>query len=896
MTSIHQPDHLRCEYQRNPLGIDEPKPRFSWEMRDDRRNAVQTAYQLMVAEKLDALESEQLLLWDTGMVNSSQSNHIAYEGPGLHARRRYWWKVRLWDSEQIASPWSPPAWWEMGLCGRQAWQGQWIGSSVLVGGPRTTSPSPYLRTTFIIPAPISHARLYITALGLFEAHVNGQRISEDCFTPGWTDYSRRVQYQTYDICALLTPGRNALGVVLGDGWYCGHWAHRDRQTYGDRPRLLAQLEINCINNETVRVVTNPLWRVSSGPILESDLLMGESYDARLALPGWSEPEYDDTGWLSARVFADPGIDICASPAPPVRRIEEIHPVSVTPHSVGWQGIEWIFDMGQNIAGCVKLRIKGERGQTVRIRHAEMLQPDGSLYTASLRTARATEYYTFASDGFEEYEPHFTYHGFRYVSVFGPKEAPELNSVTGIVLHGDHRPIGTFECSDQRVNRLYTSIRWTQKANLFEVPTDCPNRDERMGWTGDAQLFAPTGAYLTELAPFMTKWLKDIADAQEENGSVPPTAPRCPGIGSDGGPGWSEALITVPWTIYEHCGDRRILEYNYGSMKALVGYLEKTSVNLIRPADRSAGFGDWLSPDGSTPWGTGTPRDIIGTAYFARAAHLLSRIAAVLGREEEQEKYHDLARRIAMAFRERFVTPIGQVLGNTQTSCLLSLAFDLLEPGQQNAAVDQLLSLIHQHSEHLATGLMGTALLCPVLSRFGHDGMAYKLLLQDSYPSWLFMIEQDATTLWERWNSWTPENGFADASMNSFNHPALASIGEWLYAWVAGIRPDPEQPGFRHAIIDPRPGPGLTWARGSVDCMYGRVESTWRKVRDGLELSVRIPANAWATVHLPAKSLEIVTDSGLPVSTAPGIRSAAVNKGKVIVEIGAGAYCFHVRDD
>ena len=887
------PRNLRCEYFANPLGIDEPRPRLSWALSGGRRGAAQSAWQVVAGASLESLARAGHALWDSGRVESSESAHVVYGGPFLCSRQRCWWKVRVWDENAEVSPWSDAAWFEMGLLDRVEWKGRWVGSP-MVGGPRTTSPCPYLRTVFTVPASVVRARLYITALGLYEAYVNGQRVGDAWFAPGWTDYTKRVQYQAHDVGALLHEGRNALGAILGDGWYCGHWSHRDRQTYGDRPRLLARLEVECATGESVVVVTDRQWRTSSGPILESDLIMGESYDARLAMPGWAEPGFDDTSWSPVRLFDDPGICLCASPCPPVRRTAEVPAMSVTPHPLGWQGNEYVYDIGQNISGRVRLRMKGRRGMTVRIRHAEMLDRDGGLYTASLRTARATEYYTFGSDEVEEYEPRFTYHGFRYAGVFGfdLKESPGPDAVTGIVLHSDNRSIGDFECSDERVNRLHSNIRWSQKANVFEVPTDCPQRDERMGWTGDAQLFVSTGAYLMELAPFMTKWVRDLSDAQTKSGSLPPTAPRCPGIGDDGGPGYSEALITVSWTMYERYGDRRILERHYGAMKALVGCLEKTSASLIRPADGSGGFGDWLSPDSATPWGSNTPRPIVGTAYFYRAARLLSRIAGVLGNAPDKRTYEALADRVAAAFRERFVAPAGQVLGNTQTSCLLALANDLLDEHQQAGAVGHLVSLIEQRWWHLTTGLMGTPLLCPTLSRFGRDDVAYRLLLQDSYPSWLFMVSQGATTVWERWNSWTPENGFADVSMNSFNHPALGSVGEWLYAWVVGIRPGPDEPGFRHVIIDPHPGKGLTWARGSVDSPYGRIECGWRRAGNALEVTVVIPPNARATVHVPAASAQSVSESGGPAAQAPSVASAAYRNGRAVFDVGPGSYCFH----
>ncbi len=858
------PTALRCEYFINPIGIDEAQPRLSWRLADARRGARQTAYEIACATAPDKLDSADV--WTSGRVESDRTAHVAYAGPTLRSGQRVWWRVRVWDHEGQASPWCEAAFWEMGLLQQSDWVGRWI-AAPLVGGPRTSIPCPHLRRLFRLDKPVASARLYVTALGLYEASINGRRIGEDVFTPGWTDYRKRVQYQTYDVTDQLQQGDNVIGAILGDGWCCGHVCWAGRQNWRDRPALLAQLAVTHADGSTTSVISDDAWRCAFGPILESDMLMGESYDARLEMPGWNAPApgngFDDAAWHAVVAVDPPDAPLVASASPRVRRVMELRPVGEGKVGQNWQRRHVTFDLGQNIAGRVRLRVRGGAGQTLTIRHAEMLNDDGSLYTANLREARATDHYTCRGDGVEEYEPHFTFHGFRYVEV-STRGAPfNVEDLVGVVLMSDTPSTGTFECSDPLVNQLQRNIQWGQRGNFLEAPTDCPQRNERLGWTGDAQIFVPTACFNADVAGFFSKWTVDLADAQAPSGSYPSVAPNRGFSTDDGGPAWAEAGVICPWTIYTNYGDTRLLQRHYSSMTRFIAQLDATSRDGgIRPHGQGVyeGFGDWLAIDAPHPGAAPTPKQLIGTAYFARAADLMARIAVVLGHRSDADRFAALRDRVKQAFCREFVTPAGRVLGNTQTGYLLALAFDLLPEGLRDAAVNHLVETVERANWHLTTGFVGTPLLCETLTRFGRHDVAWRVFRQETYPGWLYSVLQGATTMWERWNSYTRDKGFGDAGMNSFNHYAYGSIGRWLYGSIAGLEVDLSQAGAQRIGLAPRPprpdaqGRALTHARAALDSILGRIECGWRVEGDALHVEVLVPPNAQASLQLPSKAI------------------------------------------
>lgn len=893
MTTI---SHLTCEYQTNPLGIDVLQPRLSWQMQSDRRGARQTAYQLLVASSEKSLESNADRLWDSGKVDSDLSIHVPYQGPSLASGQRVYWKVRVWDEtgQEIESP---SAWWEMGLLKSSDWKAQWIGASFF-GGPRTSSPSPYLRKEFTLQKEFVNARLYATAIGLYECYLNGSRVGDALLTPGWTDYCKHIQYQVYDVTELLRSGLNAMGAILGDGWGVGHIAWVGRQRYADRPQFLAQIVLTYSDGSKEIIRTDESWKVTQGPILESDMLMGESYDARRELTDWSHPGYEDGSWWPAEVFADRGdASLVATNGPTVKRQEELRPVEIR-KIPDFVNPRWIFDMSQNMVGWIRLRVRGEKGRTITIRYAEALNPDGALYTTNLRTARNTDHYTLKGDGEEVWEPRFAFHGFRYVELLGFPGIPTEESVTGIVIHSDIPSTGTFECSDPLINQLQHNIVWGQKGNFVDVPTDCPQRDERLGWTGDAQVFIRTAAFNRNVAGFFTKWTRDLEDAQYPDGAYPAVAPN-PGAWSigDGGPAWADAGLICPWTIYQCYGDTRLLEERYASMQRFIEFLSQTSQEGIRCYAEYKGwhgFGDWLALDGSDGREGGTSKELIGTAFFAYSTQLMANIARILGKAEDVLRYSALHEKVREAFIKRFVNDDGTIRGATQTSYILALRFNLLPDELRDRAAAELVRNIQNRNDHLSTGFVGTPYINWVLSEIGYLDTAYALLKQTTWPSWLYSVTQGATTIWERWDGWTHDKGFQDPGMNSFNHYAYGAIGDWMYAVIGGIDLDPDQPGYKHIIMHPRPGGGLTYATAELQSMYGMIRSAWTQENGRFDWRITVPANTTTTIYVPAKDKASITESGAPVENAKGVRFLSMENGFFIFDVTSGSYSFSSR--
>ena len=893
MTKPLQITNLRCEYAVNPLGIDEMRPRFSWEVASERRGARQTAYQIRCADSPNALQSGATI-WNTQKVASDETAHIAYSGPELKSGQRVYWSVETWDENDAASQAGETAFFEMGLLNRSEWRAEWIGAN-LVGSPFASVPCPYLRRGFAISKPVAAARLYVTALGLYEMSCNGRRIGEDYFTPGWTDYSKRIAYQVYDVAEHLTQGENVLGAILGDGWYCGYVGMQSRQTYGDRPKLFAQLKITYADGSEDLIVSDNSWKTTFGPITESDFMMGENYDARLELPGWNNPAYDDSAWRPAFTFPDTGAKLVAMRGPAVRKTQELAPIAEPKASGDWAGATHLFDLGQNMVGRVRLKVSGPKGTTVRMRFAEVLNPNGSLYLANLRSARSTDYYTLKGEGEEIYESRFTFHGFRYVDVKDFPGTPTKDALTGIVLHSDTPPMGEFSCSDPLVNQLQSNIQWGQRGNFLEVPTDCPQRDERLGWTGDAQVFIRTAAFNRDVASFFTKWQNDLADAQSENGAYPAVIPNISNPGdptSDGGPAWADAGIICPYTVYLCYGDKRILETHYDSMARYLAHLENDSKNFIRrhpDMNVWGGFGDWLSINAETP------PDLIGTAFFAYDAHLMALIAAVLGKTDDAKRFTETFEKVKTAFNRRYVTEDGVVASGTQTAYVLALHFDLLPENLRPFAVEALVKNIKDRGMKLSTGFVGSPYLNHVLTAGGRNDIAHALLFQKQWPSWLYPVTHGATTIWERWDGWTEEKGFQDPDMNSFNHYAYGAIGAWLYQTVAGIDIDAAQPAYKHFFLRPLPGDGITSAKASFHSMRGKIESDWQIADAVFRWNITVPANTTATVSIPATENALITESGQPIDSANGLKFLRREASAAVYLAQSGSYQFLARN-
>ncbi len=887
-------DRVRVEYLTNPIGIDVLHPRLSWRITGTRRNTVQAAYQVQVGMNEASLTRGANLLWDSGKIVSDASVFVDYGGPPAVSRTRYYWRVRVWDSSGRTSPWSPIAFWETGLLQPADWTAQWIGPPS-TPSDSLPSPSPLLRRAFRVDDRVRSARLYVTSLGIYEVYLNGQRVGDQLFTPGWTSYRRRLQYQTYDVTPLLRPGANVVGAMLGDGWYRGQLGFfGQRNLYGRRLALRAQLEIRYESGRTDRVASDTSWKTSVGPVLASDIYGGETYDARRELSGWSAAPYDDRDWAPVALIDPPPSVLVASLSPPVRRVRELRPVAIRRAPSG----ETVFDLGQNFTGWVRLSVRGPAGTTVTLRFGEVLDREGNLYTANLRAAAQTDRYTLSGKGREVYEPHFTFHGFRYVAARGLPALPDSATITGIAVSSDLAQTGSLVTSDSLLNQLQRNIVWGQRSNFLDVPTDCPQRDERLGWTGDAQVFARTAAFNMDVAGFFAKWLADVAADQDPSGSVPWVIPNP--LGGDsirfaGTAGWSDVAVIVPWTMYLTYGDRRLLERQYPSMRAWVDYARRRAgTGLIwRPGWQ---FGDWLalhSDDPSYPGAT-TGTDLIATAFLAHSTDLVSRTATVLGREDDAAEYRARFRAIREAFNREFVSRTGRVGENTQTAYALAIAFDLLPDSLVSVAAARLAQDVDARDHHLTTGFLGTPYLLHVLGATGHLGDAFALLTQRTYPSWLYPITRGATTMWERWDGIRPDSSFEDPGMNSFNHYAFGAVGDWMYQNIGGIDVDPAGPGYRRSRIAPRPGAGLTSASASLETAYGTLQSAWRLEGQRFVLDVTVPANTSAEVTLWGARLDAVREGGFPLNARDGVRAAYQRGTDVVVEVGSGRYRFAVN--
>ncbi len=722
---------------------------------------------------------------------------------------------------------------------------KWIGDRrrPVTGEP----PCPHLRKTFELPAKPVRATLRWTALGVADMHLNGRKVGDAFLLPGWSDFRKRTQVIECDVTDALHAGRNTLGAILADGWYSGTllWKN-DRNHYGTHPQLMARLDVELPGGRTVSVATGRGWEMRDGPVLSSDIYHGETHDARRELGAWSEPGAGSRGWREADVFpAYRGILEPKVNEPP-RVTQTLRPRRITEPRPG----AFVFDFGQNIAGLCRLAVRGRRGQRITLKFAEMLEADGNVYRDNLRTARATDTYICRGGGLEEWTPRFTFHGFRYVEVTGLDKRPEPALLTALAIHTDMRPAGRFRCSNRLLNRLSENIRWGLRGNFLDVPTDCPQRDERLGWTGDAQVFAGTAAFHYDVRAFFNKWLQDLRDGQRGDGAYPDVAPDVLGkLGPQqfGNAAWADAGVICPWRIYEHYGDKQILADNYEAMSRWIEFQRRTSRDLIRP--RTA-YGDWLAIDAVTPQNAPVPSDLVGTAYFAHTTDLMAGIAGVLGHRSDAKRFRALHRRIVAAFRRAYVTPDGRVVGHCQTAYLLALAFDLIPAALRRRAFAHLVDLVEIRGGHLSTGFIGTPFLLPVLTRFGRTDLAYRVLLQEDYPSWLYTVRNGATTMWERWNSYTREHGFGPVGMNSFNHYAYGAVGEWIYGVIGGIRP--LAPGFKRILFAPEPGGGITSADTSLRTPQGTAACRWSLRGRTMTVDVIVPDGATAEVRLPGQ--------------------------------------------
>jgi alpha-L-rhamnosidase len=971
------PVALRCEYLENPLGLDEPRPRLTWRVESAERGQKQTAYQVLVASDEKTLKADRGDLWDSGKVASDQTVNVVYTGKPLVAREICFWKVKVWDKDGQLTSWSANAKWSMGLLKPEDWQAQYISfrdTTPVFKDAKShfLPPARQFRKEFAAAKPIRRATIYATALGIYELQLNGRRVGEAYFAPGWCDYHHRAYYNTYDVTALVKKGSNALGAWVADGWYSGYLGFGlltgmgteriGRYTYGKTPAFMAQLELEYADGSRETILTDTSWKVTgAGPIQQADFLMGEFYDARKEMPGWDMPGFvagsgagvppvsngrlareaatansgetprptggtpappavwepairaEDNGSVTANFYefqnpapgkgpeikgreVDLGFKrpakIEAYPGVPVKAIQEIKPIAITSPT----NDVYIFNLGQNFAGVVRLKVKGAAGTQVRLRYGEMLFRDGRLMTENLRKARATDFYVLRGDpAGETYTPRFTFHGFQYVELTGYPGKPDLDAVTGIVLHSDTPLTSAFECSDPMVNRLFKNIVWTQRANFLDLPTDCPQRDERFGWTGDAQIYVRAATYNADVAAFYTKWLRELMESQRPSGAFPGYAPFPFQHGWDFGTAWCDAGVICPWTIYKAYGDTRILERCWEPMTKFIKWRERESKDSLG-VTHGNDWGDWLALDEKTPL------DYIDTAYFAYSTKLAAEMAHALGKTTEAAAYHKLFDRIKAAFNQKYVKPDGTLSVDTQTAYALVLYMDLLPDTLRSAGGAKLAEKIRLNDTRMATGFLGTRPLLPVLSANGQHDLAVRLCQSRKFPSWGYEIEQGATTIWERWNSYTKDKGFGgarNAEMNSFAHYSFGAVCEWMFSQLAGI--DTDGPGYQRLLIRPGPPtPGsnpdqvpIDWVRAHYDSIHGRIATAWTGQPGSFKLQLTIPANTTATLYLPATdpAPDMITESGKPLAQATGVKFLRKEGRRAVLSVESGRYDF-----
>jgi alpha-L-rhamnosidase len=1046
------PVHLRCEYLENPLGIDAATPHLSWQSDNTERNWKQSAYEILVASDEANLRPGRADVWDGGKVDSTESVGTAYAGPPLESRRRYYWKVRVWDATGQVSESTETAWWETGLLRAADWKAKWIhwknheddadrkgirwiwvpGQDALAVGPRTiatfrvtvklpekardavlllatrgdfvatvnghevdakrrwttferrdisdqlivgentieitvTAPAPrgvgpeaeakttaalaalvkitrpngsilrfptnqhwkvsferaslekmrwqsahvvaeladmrlgdpgelpqpaaYLRRTLTISKTVQSARLYVTALGSYRAFVNGRQAGTDVLTPDFTDYRKRVLYQVYDVTSSLVNGNNVISALLGDGWYGSGLTWIGMHFFPPPNRFIAQLELAYVDGTHETVVTDESWKAAASPILQSTIYAGEVYDARLEQVDWQKSGFDDSAWKAAAVALAPAIAMSAERTHPAGLIATLNPKRVTPGANG----TYIFDMGQNMVGWATLKVKGPAGTKVQLRFAEILNPDGTIYTANLRNADATDVYILRGgkdeNDEETFSPHFTFHGFRYIEMTGyPGPAP-LDAIKGDVVSsvsGD--PLAKLTTSSDLVNQMWSIGIWGQRGNFLSIPTDCPQRDERLGWMGDAGVFWRTGSYNFDIAAFSQKFIQDIVDAQNRQGAfanvspnaLPSSADETEDSASDdsdrtGAPGWGDAGVIVPWTTWLQYGDKAIIEENWDAMQRWMDFIQRRNPDFLRAKALGPNYADWLAPDEHTN------RDLLATAYWSLIANMMSQMAHAIGKSADAKRYDDVVQNIRTAFRKAYIKDNGEVGTGTQTSYVVALYTKMAPESLEPLLVDKLVKDIEARDWHLSTGFLGTPFLLFTLADHGRSDVAYRLLLNDTYPSWGYMLSKGATTWWERWNGDT-----GDPSMNSYNHYAFGSVIAWVYRYAAGIDTLPNSPGFKEIVIHPHLDSRMTAARAEYDSIYGKIISDWKGTDAGpFSLSVTVPANTSAKVFLPAIAGAQLTEDGNPVDAQP-------ERGSYVVTVGSGSYKFDVK--
>lgn len=852
------PTNLRCEYLTDPVGIDVKQPRFFWTLEHSERGQKQSAYQIIVSTQPSAEKGD---MWDSGKAASGYSTQVVYSGKPLSSDQTYYWKVRTWDKDAVPSAFSKTVRFDTGFFSPSDWKARWVGGKN------------QLRKEFTLKNKVTRARAYICGLGYYELRLNGKKVGSSVLDPGWTTYTKRALYACYDVARLLRTGENALGVMLGKGWF-GSYA------------LLFQLNIELESGEKISVASDISWKGTDGSIVEDSIYNGETYDARRETPDWDLPGFDESAWSAAKEVKAPEGQLSAQMMPPIQIVDTIVPLKMTSPQPG----VYVFDMGQNSSGWAKLRVHGPRGTKVRMRFAELVYDNGMINTENLRSARAEDIYILRGDGEETYEPRFTYHGFRYVELTGFPGVPTVDTIRGRVVHTAVKPAASFSCSKPVLNQLQRIIVWGQKTNLHSIPTDCCQRDERMGWMGDAQGTAEEAIYNFDLAAFYTNFIRNIRDVQDEKGTITDTVPHIWGQ-RPADPAWGTAYPLLCWYMYQYYGDRRILEENYEGVKKYVEYLRSRAEDGLV---RFSYYGDWVAVEK-------TPGSIVSSFYYYYDVRILADIARILGKDKDGQAYSELAERIKASFHTAYYNPQTRSYANgTQTANTLPLFLDIVPEPERGAVWGNLFdNIVYKNNSHLTTGIIGTKYIMELLTRFNNSDLAYDIATQTTYPSWGYMIENGATTLWELWQLRT------GPSMNSHNHPMFGSVGAWLYKALAGINLEPGSIGFEKIRIEPQMVRDLSYASGVVQTLRGTVISSWSRAERSVRLDATIPVGSEAEVILPKFNFKniVLTESGKIIwakqKFEPGVAGVVEVKetrSAIIIKIGSGQYSFELRGE
>ena len=876
-------NNLRCENRHNPLGLDVRIPRFSWQLVSAQRQILQTAYELRITEG-----SEKKDFWNSGKQISGQSQYVSYQGAPLKSATVYSWQVRIWDNQGRVSGWSEKAFWQMGILNPGDWKARWIESGT--ASDTVNGPALLFRKNFVCGKKISSATAFITAHGLYIASFNGKKIGDAQLTPGWTSYRKRLQYQVYDVTALLEKGDNALGVMVGSGWYRTALAwNNNRNIYGKKLGLLFQLNITFEDGSKLSVISDDSWKTSDeGPVRISEIYNGETYDARMEKPGWDKPGFDDQGWTPVLPKEYPMTNLIATYNEPIRKHEVFHPIHIFKTPKG----EEVVDFGQNLVGWAEFKLRGQAGEKLTVDHAEVLDKEGNFYTENLRAAKARNQYILSGRQEELFEPHFTFQGFRYIRLSGFTGEIKKEDISAVALYSDMDTTGQFSCSNALLNQLQHNIQWGQRGNFLDVPTDCPQRDERLGWTGDAQAFSRTASFNMGVHNFFSKWLKDLGADQNADGRVPFVIPNVLDSMAGGSAGWADASTIIPWNMWLAYGDPQILEDQYASMKAWVGFMQANSKDYLW--NKGFHFGDWLfyrPADDNDGRSAVTDKYFIAQCFFAHSTQLLINAATVLNKSADIQQYTDLLNHIKEAFLREYVTSSGRLISSTQTAYVLALQFDMLPEQLRTQAAERLADNVRGYNNHLTTGFLGTPYLCHVLSRFGFDSLAYQLLLQETYPSWLYPVKMGATTIWERWDGQKPDSSFQTPDMNSFNHYAYGAIGDWMYRNITGLDTYDDGAGYKKIIVRPHPGGHLQYAQASLQTGYGKLSVQWKNDSGKFYLDVEVPPNTQASIYIPAGQVEGITEGGRPLTETKEIVVSGKEGKYIVLQTGSGIYHF-----